>query len=472
MSIVNHIWLTQPEFARQTMKDYGSVPTLPEDLSLGVAQVGPNPMDLSSNHLSSYWCIGMIGYDVNIYYYKSGWVLSDTILTLTTIPDSIKFDFDQLGRAIILIEDSGEVWVNFPNNQGDFELQKVADGTQASIVYDNPLQYNTDQSDLIVFYKNTGNQLSYLYQRDRFEVEYLVPDIVGDTLEVGDSSFSIDRRVQVHISGISESGKPDGECQLVTVVPSSTYLTTRVRAIQELPSGKILVGRSAINTQVTGYVGLSDSLRDIVNENITNEIQTKNYSEFAVISSDATRTIFFSANPLNDSLYGDPMEVVSYSVDNSSGLITELSRLTLLDGTGSLQGLAYGNNKLFCMIKVPSSTQLVIYEFEVIDPEQLTLGDGLLLVENLELLIGYYGAAPILSLAYRNNTLFMCNSVKGELYQIDLTILKNNCTTELTTSSPSQNIGINVSFNNAKTQIWSVQDISLSIPIEVYELGV
>lgn len=469
MAIVNHNWLPQPQFARETLKNYGAAPALPNVDPIEFLQIGPR-FDIPSGRQDlTAWYVGITNSgDFNLYYHDgSQWVFNMLVLNTQMQVDSIWFDFDQNGRSIILINSDGEIWLNFPNAQNVLTLSKIADGTDGSIVFDHPFNLRRTESDLIVFYKNESNQLAYRYQRDRYDTEYIINGIEGEGLRLGRSSYTDDFRVQLRFSGLDFS---DGVCQPVSTVPNESFETTRVRAIQELPNGKILVGRRNVVTSFTGLIGLADSLQDIADENITNEIQTTGYAEFAVLFSDSQKTIVASSNAILSREDGEPMELTIYSV-SSSDQITELSRTVLLDGSGSLQGLAYSGNMLYCLIKLENSNRRVIYNFNVTNPETGQLGEGDFLTDNLESIIGPTGSAQFLSLAHRNNALFLCNSSSGELHQIDLTLMRENCSIQLTTESTSNNIGVNVSFNNDSDQIWSVQQIAENVPIDVYNVS-
>lgn len=443
-----------------------------------VLNLGPSALGVTGEpHLVREWYVSVDGAGVVKIYGAVGnvWEHVEDVFTLVGVTQDqivkLDWDFDQNSSPVIFFEVEGnQIWGWFPNLSGIFEFQRVGDGSHISVTFDYPEDPSDGDSDLILFYKSLDNRMTYAYQRDRYIVERHV-GIQGEELVVGKSGVTTHRRVQIEYSGVDIlPPETPGTCQPISTTPNQTYTAEYISALIELPTGKILVGRTSTTSQTFGEVGIADNLQAVEDGLISSLIPTYGIGDFAVIFNDTTKTIVVASTrvdtPTSEILPSDMIILEISSIDDT---ITEI-RVDNLLGIDSvnLSGIAIGGTWMYYLVYALGEPSIMAYLID--SAEDVTFTSSILLIDDIKRITEDFSTGDAMSLAYRNRALFLTNHNNGNTYQVDILTKDSKCSFTLQPSNGTK-AGANISFNQNQNELWSIQDTTPTVQIEIYPIG-
>lgn len=96
----------------------------------------------------------------------------------------ITLTFDQLGRPLVFykLSDNGIKLYWFDPVLGENTISVFGQGNYPTAIFDYPTRPSESFTDAVMFYIGTDSQVKYRKQRDRFAVEYAIPDAFGSRI--------------------------------------------------------------------------------------------------------------------------------------------------------------------------------------------------------------------------------------------------------------------------------------------------
>lgn len=168
---------------------------------------GPtNINDVSQGFLNKVWKIRADN-DNNVWYASSTgneWTEETLLFSYTGLPiEEIDCTFEQTGRLVITAQrntgtnDTSEVWLYwFDPLLGDFTFVNLGPGRTPRIGLDNI--FNLANSDVLLFYANDlDNKISYRVQRDRYAIEYDLPNSTSENVYLEKAQLGQGRRFRL-----------------------------------------------------------------------------------------------------------------------------------------------------------------------------------------------------------------------------------------------------------------------------------
>lgn len=156
---------------------YGVIPSLPAEAIISSISPGPFTLSNSQGKINrKYWlCYQLNGYLVVSYETSGNWSAPQNIVEVTEPIESIGLTFDQLGQVVIfykLVDNPSLKLYWFDSAIPGFTITNIATGTSPAACTDYLNNTSNPNSDVMIFYVNSADQLKYRIQRDRYLIEY------------------------------------------------------------------------------------------------------------------------------------------------------------------------------------------------------------------------------------------------------------------------------------------------------------
>lgn len=180
---------------------YGVIPSLPSEAIVSSISPGPAALSNSQGKINSkYWlCYQLNGYLVISYETAGTWSTPQNIVAVTDPVETIGLTFDQLGQVVIFYKLTGNTMLKlywFDSAIPGFTITDIVDGSSPFACTDYLNNTSNANSDVMIFYVNTSDQIKFRIQRDRYLIEYdsgiSFPGII-----IEDVGIRVDNRLQL-----------------------------------------------------------------------------------------------------------------------------------------------------------------------------------------------------------------------------------------------------------------------------------
>ena len=181
--------------------DYGvNKPPTPEQNPV-VERLGPIALSASGGSLVSRWWAAwqdsLTGNVVIAGAQGAAYGLDAPLFSEASDIVQITLTFDQLGRPLVFYKtDTNDIKLYWFDPVADENTISVfGQGSYPTAIFDYPTNPSQSFTDAVMFYIGAGGQVKYRKQRDRFAVEYGIPDAFGS--RILSAGLTRENRVQV-----------------------------------------------------------------------------------------------------------------------------------------------------------------------------------------------------------------------------------------------------------------------------------
>ena len=154
--------------------------------NLVVERLGPIALNASAGSLvDRWWAAWQSGGNVVIAGQQgAAYGLPTVVFAEAAEIVQITLTFDQLGRPLVFykIADNNIKLYWFDPVLGENTISVFGQGSSPYAIFDYPTKPSQSFTDAVMFYIGTDSQVKYRKQRDRFAVEYGIPDLFGSMI--------------------------------------------------------------------------------------------------------------------------------------------------------------------------------------------------------------------------------------------------------------------------------------------------